>query len=113
MVDIKDKVCEVLEKIGLPYGFVSKDEGESLFIVYNINSNKAFKYYDDEEKITKYKITINIFSAYDYTETQNKVDKYMRESGFIKDYYPACIFIENMGMYNQPMYFNYYEEGDY
>ncbi|MBP3905747.1 MAG: hypothetical protein J6D47_05960 [Peptostreptococcaceae bacterium] len=113
MIDIKDKVCDVLEEIGVPYGFVSKDEGDQQFIVYNINSEKAFKYFEDEEGITQYKITLNIFSVYDYTELKNKIDKKMKEHGFKKDYYPACIYIENMRIYNQPMYFNYYEEGDY
>ena len=78
MADIRAKVCEVLEEIGLPYGYVSKDEGHKQFIAYNITSNKAYKYYDDEEKVTQYKITINIFSVYDFTEIQNKVEKYMQ-----------------------------------
>lgn len=113
MVDIRAKVCEVLEEIGLPYGYVSKDEGHKQFIAYNITNNKAYKYYDDEEKVTQYKITINIFSVYDFTEIQDKVEKYMQAAGFQKDYYPACIYIENMDIFNQPMYFNYYVEGEY
>ena len=112
-MDIKQRVVEVMEKVGIPYGYISKDEGEQQFIAFNINSNKAFKYYDDYERITQYKITINIFSIGDYTDIQNKVEELMLDAGFMKDYYPACIYIDNMGIYNQPMYFNYFEEGDY
>lgn len=113
MFDIKTKVSNVLKEVGLPFGFVSKDGGQTPFIVYNINSNKGYKFYDDEEKVTHYKITINIFSVGDFTEIFNKVEELMIQDGFVKDYYPACIYIENMDIYNQPMFFNYYEEGDY
>lgn len=112
-MDIKERVCNVLNAIGLPYGFVSKDEGEKQFIVYNINQNKGYKYYDDEEKVTQFKITINLFSVSDFTEIQNKIERSMLDAGFTKDYYPACIYIESMDIFNQPMYFNYYEEGEY
>lgn len=113
MANIRKKVCEVLDKVGLPYGYVAKDEGPEQFIAFNINTNKAFKYFDDEEQVTLYKVTINIFSMYDFSEIQDNVEKYMLEAGFVKDNYPACLFIENVGIFNQPMYFNFYEEGDY
>lgn len=113
MANVREIVCEALDKVGIPYGYVSKDEGEKQFIAFNITNNKAYKYFDDEEKITQYKITINIFSAGDFTEIQDKVERYILEAGFTKDYYPACIYIENMDIYNQPMYFNYYIEGEY
>ena len=113
MSNVRKIVSDVLKEVGLPYGYVNKDEGHKQFIAYNINNNKAYKYYDDEETVTKYKITINIFSVYDFTEIQDKVEKYMLAAGFQKDYYPACIYIENMDIYNQPMYFNYFVEGEY
>lgn len=113
MYNVRKKVSDVLKEVGLPYGYVSKDEGNEQFIAYNIHSNKAYLYYDDEEQVTQYKITINIFSVYDFTEVQQKVEQLMLAAGFSKDYYPACIAIDNMdGMYNQPMFFNYFVEGE-
>lgn len=113
MINIKQVICEVLDKVGVPYGFASKDEGEGQFIVFNTHMNKAYKFYDDEEKVTLHKVTINIFSAGDYTDLQNKLVEEMYKAGFSKDYFPACIYVENMAIYNQPLYFNYYEEGEY
>lgn len=112
-MDIKQRVVEVLEQIGLPYGYISKDEGPDQFIAYTISNNRGYKFFDDDEKITHYNITVNIFSKYDYTEIQDKLEELMLIAGFTKEYYPACIYIENMGIYNQPMYFNYFEEGEY
>lgn len=112
MTDIRQKVSEVLDEIGLPYGYVSKDEGETPFIAYNISNNSGYKFYDDEESVTQYKITINIFSTTDYTDIQKLVEEKMKNAGFTKDYYPACLYTENMGVYIQPMFFNYYEEGE-
>lgn len=113
MGNIREIVCNALNKVGIPYGYISKDEGENQFIAFNIANNKAYKYYEDEERVTQYKITINIFSTGDYSDVQHRVEKNMQAAGFIKDYYPACIYIENMDIYNQPMYFNYYIEGEY
>lgn len=109
--NIKDKVTEVLELVGLPYGFAAKDEGDDTFIVYNTTS-RPFKYYDDEKEVTEYKITINLFSKYDFSEYEEKVKDLMLDNGFLEDYYPHCIFIESMGVYNQPLYFKFYYEGE-
>lgn len=109
--NIRDKVCEALDLVGVPYAFVSKDEGDDTFIVYN-TTEKPLYFSDDEEDTTVFKVTINIFSKYDFTELEQKVKEIMIDSGFSKDYYPHCEFIDNMGIYNQPLYFNYIIEGE-
>lgn len=109
--NIRDKVCEALDQTEVPYSLASKDEGDDVFIVYNTTEKPLF-FSDDEEDTTTYKVTINIFSKFDFTELEKKVKKIMIDSGFTKDYYPPCQFIDNMGIYNQPLYFNYNVEGE-
>lgn len=109
--NIRDKVCEALDQVGVPYALASKDEGDDVFILYN-TVERPLKFSDDEEDVTVFKVTINIFSKYDFTELERKVKKIMLDSGFTKDYYPHCEFIDNMGIYNQPLYFNYSLEGE-
>ena len=108
---IRDKVCEALNLIGVPYALAAKNEGDDVFIVYNTTDRPLF-FSDDEEDVTQYKVTINIFSKYDFTELEKKVKKIMIDSGFDKDYYPHCQYIDNMGIYNQPLYFKYNLEGE-
>lgn len=110
-MNIKQKICSVLSKTGLPYAFVQKGEGTFPFIVYNV-SEDGEDFGDDKEAATSFDITINIFSKGDFEDIKNLVIKDMLAEGFTKTSVPKCHFLEDVSVYNQPIFFNYYYEGE-
>ena len=36
----------------------------------------------------------------------------MKQAGFIKDEIPVAIYLEDIGVYNQPMFFSYVQDVD-
>lgn len=112
--NIKEKVVGVLKQVNVPFAFAQKRESTLPFILFNISEEKGKYFGDDEELAIQFEITINIFSRGDYEAIKNSITKKMLAEGFNRTNIPACQFIEEASVYNQPMYFNYiyYKEND-
>lgn len=105
---IKDTLKD-LENMNVPVSFVARDETELPLVVFNFSEVPAL-YCDDEEFVTSYKISVNIYSKGNYLSIKNLIHKKMLEAGFLKDEYPVAIYLEDIGVYNQPMFFSYVED---
>lgn len=109
-MDMQKYLTTVLQDVGIPISFVARGEGRLPLLVYNITQERGDGFWDDEEQITKYMITINIFSSGNYVAIKNKVIGLMKDAGFIRTEVPKCIYQEDVGIYNQPIFFDYYYE---
>jgi len=112
-MDVKSKVMNALSSLeGIDVCFLERsDDGTFPFIVYNVDEVPLY-YSDDEEEMTLYLITINIFSKPDYNfeNLKTKIVKLMKENGFKKTKIPAAEFMEQENVYNQPMGFSIFED---
>ncbi|MGL5718293.1 MAG: hypothetical protein ACRCX2_35140 [Paraclostridium sp.] len=109
-MDMQKYVTSVLKEVGVPFSFVARDESRLPLIVYNITQERGDAFWDDEEKVTKYGISINIFSNGNFVDIKNKVIVAMRNAGFIRTEISSCIYQEDVRIYNQPIFFDYYYE---
>lgn len=109
-MDMQKYLTSVLSEVGVPISFVARGEGRLPMIVYNITSERGNKFWDDEEQIIKYGISINIFSSGNYIDIKNKTVEVMKKAGFIRTEVVECIYQEDVGIYNQPIFFDYYYE---
>ena len=109
-MDMQKYLTQTLKEVGVPISFVARGEGRLPMIVYNITTERGDKFWDDEEQVTKYGISINIFSSGNYVEIKNKVIEVMKNAGFIRVEVAECIYQEDVGIYNQPIFFDYYYE---
>ena len=111
MIDIKSKIMETLSPLeGIDVCFLERDDdGVFPFIVYNV-SEVPYSFSDDEEDITLYLVTINIFSKPDYNFEYLKlrIIELMKNNGFRKTEIPGAKFMEQENVYNQPMGFSYF-----
>lgn len=108
--DLQQLVLETLQPIGIPVYFVSRKEVNPPLIVFNIVGERGKEFWDDEETVTQYKVTINIFARGNYLPYKNEVKKRMKEAGFIRTDIPECIYQEDIELFNQPMFFSYFKE---
>ena len=109
-MDMQKYLTSVLKEVGIPISFVARGEGRLPMIVYNITQERGNKFWDNDEQVTKYGIAINIFSSGNYIDIKNKVIEVMRNAGFIRTEVSECIYQEDVGIYNQPIFFDYYYE---
>ena len=109
-MDMQKYLTQTLKEVGVPISFVARGEGRLPMIVYNITTERGDKFRDDEEQVTKYAISINIFSSGNYVDIKNKVIEVMKNAGFIRVEVAECIYQEDVGIYNQPIFFDYYYE---
>lgn len=105
--DINALIVETLKPLDVPVLFVAGKETRFPFVVFNITSEKGIEYWEDEEKITRYRITFNIFSKGNYFEVRKNLQKLLKEAGFGKSDIPACIYLEDVEVYNQPLEYVY------
>lgn len=112
MIDMQSYINQTLEGLGVPVSFVARGETELPIVVFNFKENPAI-YWDNEEAVTSYKITINIFSKTNFITLKNLILKKMLAAEFIKDEIPNAIYLEDdIGVYNQPMYFSFVQDVD-
>jgi hypothetical protein len=109
-MDMQRYLTQVLSEVGVPISFVARGEGRLPMIVYNITSEKGNGFWDNEEQIVKYSISVNIFSSGNYIDIKNKILEVMKDAGFIRTEVAECIYQEDVGMYNQPIFFDYFYE---
>lgn len=110
-MSIRAKVMKALSNLGVEVCFLEReDDGKFPFIVYNI-SEAPLMFSDDEEEVTLYMVTINIFSKpdFNYESLKKEVVKRMKDAGFRKTKIPNAEFMEAENVYNQPMGFACYE----
>lgn len=108
--DINKYVLETLKPLDIPVFFVSRKETNLPLVVFNVTSEKSFEFWDDEETMIVYKVTVNIFSKGNYIEHKNKIKNLMKQAGFKRTDIPECIYHEDVGVYNQPMFFQLIKE---
>ncbi|MCI9069413.1 MAG: hypothetical protein HFJ13_07900 [Clostridium sp.] len=108
--DIHSLILETLKPIGIPVYFVSRKEVNPPLIVFNVVTEKGKEFWDDEEQVTQYKVTINIFSRGNFLNYKKEVLNRMKSIGFIRTDIPECIYQEDIELFNQPMFFSYFKE---
>lgn len=112
MIDMQSYIRETLQDLGVPVSFVARGETELPIVVFNFQEIPAI-YWDYDEAVTKYRITINIFSKTNFITLKNLILKKMLAAGFIKDEIPNAIYLEDdIGVYNQPMFFSFVQDVD-
>lgn len=110
-MSVKARVMKALSSLDVEVCFLEKDdEGPFPFVVYNI-SETPLSFSDDEEDMTLFLVTINIFSKPDYNFESLKYEivKLMKDAGFRKTQIPNAEFLEAENVYNQPMGFAWCE----
>lgn len=108
--DIHQYVLETLKPLDVPVHFVARGESKLPLVLFNITGEHGYEYWDDEETITKYKVQLNIFSRGNYIPIKKQILKLMKDRGFKRYDIPACIYQEDVEIYNQPMSFTFIEE---
>lgn len=107
MFDIQKYITETLSDLDCPVSFVARGETRLPMVVFNY-SEFPVEYWDDVEKVTKYQISINLFSRDNYIKLKNQILEKMTKAGFRKSEIPVAIYMEDTSVYNQPMFFDYY-----
>lgn len=108
--DIIKHTFNALKSLDIPVFYVARKEVSAPFVIFNITGEKGNKYWDDEEQETIYRVTVNIFTKDNFVKYKNEILKLMKQAGFIKHDIPACIFLEDVDVYNQPIEFKLYRE---
>lgn len=108
--DIVKFVNETLKPMPIPVYFLAKKEIEPPMVLFNVNGEKGSMFYDNEEQEIVYKVMVNIFSKGNFIEYKKQIMKLMKQAGFIRTDVPACIYLEDVELYNQPMNFKFYKE---
>lgn len=110
-MSVKAKIMKTLTPLGLDVCYLEReDDGKFPFVVFNV-SEVPLEYSDDEEEVTLFMITINIFSKpeYNFESLKLQILQLMKDAGFRKTQIPNAEFLESEKVYNQPMGFAYYE----
>ena len=108
--NINKLVMETLSSLPVPVYFSARREVQPPFVLFAINDERGSAFWDDEEHEITYKVTINIFTTTNYIELKNKIVSLMKGAGFFRESIPQVIFQEDIGVYNQPMFFSFYRE---
>lgn len=108
-MDMKKKIKETLAPLNIPFAFATRKENNFPFIIYNITSEKGYSYEEDEEMVTRYAITVTIYSKGNYEDIKNKIIDAMIEEGFIRANVPSCFYMEDIEVFSQPIDFTYYD----
>lgn len=110
--DIHKLVIDTLKPLEIPVYFGARKEVELPMALFNISGEYGYDYWDDEEAVTKYKVSINIFSRGNFIQYKNQIKSLMKKAGFKRTDIPSCIYQEEVEIYNQPMFFEYIKELD-
>ena len=105
--DINELIINTLRPLRIPVFFVAGKEHNFPFIVFNVTSERGVEYWEDEEKVTRYRITFNIFAKGNFFSIKKQLMKLLKEAGFMKFDVPACLYLEDVEVYNQPLEYNY------
>lgn len=108
--DILKHTFKTLKPLDIPVFFASKKEVKPPLVVFNINSEKGYMFWENDEQVTVYKITVNIFARENFVGYKNQIMKLMKEAGYIRTDVPSCTYLEDIDLYNQPIIFKYYKE---
>lgn len=109
-MDMQKYVFDTLKEMNIPISYVARGETRLPLIVFNVTSERGKQFWDDEERVVKYSVMINIFSRENFVTIKQEVLNRMLKAGFIRKEIPACIYIEDIEVYNQPMAFDFYYE---
>lgn len=110
-MSVKAKIMKTLAPLELDVCYLERDnDGTFPFVVFNV-AEIPLEYADDEEEVTMYMVTINIFSKpeYNFESVKLQILSLMKNAGFRKTQIPNAEFLEGEKVYNQPMGFVYYE----
>lgn len=107
---INQLVMKTLKSLDIPVYFVAGKENKFPFVVFNVTSERGNLWWEDEEQVTKYSVTINILAKGNYEIYKKQILKLMKEAGFDRYDIPACVYLEDTEVYNQPLEFNYIYE---
>lgn len=110
--DILKYTFATLQDLDIPVFFVAKKEVSPPMVVFNITSEKGNMFWDNQETEVVYKITLNIFTRGNFIKYKNQILKLMEQAGYIRTDIPACIYLEDVDIYNQPLNFKFYKEKD-
>lgn len=110
MMDMQKYVFDTLKGMDVPISFVARGESHLPLIVFNVTNERGNAFWDDEERVVKYSVMINIFSKGNFITIKQEIMNRMLEVGFIRKEIPACIYAEDTEVYNQPMAFDFYYE---
>lgn len=108
--DINSYVLETLKPLDIPVYFVSRKEVTPPLVIFNTTGERGVKFWDDEEMMVKYKVSINIFSRDNFIPYKKQILDLMKKAGFKRTDIPECIYQEDSDLYNQPMFFEIIEE---
>lgn len=108
--DINAYILDTLKSLDIPVYFVSRKETSLPLVVFNVTSERSLEYWDDEEQLVKYKVSINIFSKGNYIKYKNQIKDLMKKAGFKRTDIPECIYQEDSDIYNQPLFFEFIQE---
>lgn len=108
--DINSYVLNTLKPLDIPVYFVSRKETSLPVVIFNVTGERSLEYWDDEEQLVKYKVSVNIFSRGNYMQYKKQIKELMTLAGFKRTDIPECIYQEDSDIYNQPMFFEFIEE---
>lgn len=106
--DMNKYILKTLEPLDVPVFFAARKEVNLPIVLFNVSGERGYAFEDDEEVITKYRVVFNIFSKGNYIHIKNEMKKLLKQAGFIRTDIPACIYLEDTEIYNQPMYYEFY-----
>lgn len=108
--DINSYVIDTLKPLDIPVYFVSRKETNLPVVIFNVTGERSLVYWDDEEKLVKYKVSINIFSKGNFMKYKNQIKDLMIKAGFKRTDIPECIYQEDSDIYNQSLFFEFTQE---
>lgn len=108
--DIVKYVFDSLKSLDIPVYFASRKEVSPPLVIFNVTDERGSVHWDDEEAVTFYSVTVNIFSRDNFIKYKNKIINLLKQAGFIRYSVPACFYLEDVDIYNQPIEFRYYKE---
>lgn len=103
--DIHQYVLETLKPLDIPVFFNARKEVNLPIVLFNITGERAVQYWDDAEQLTKYKVSINIFSKGNFIPYKKQIMNLMKMAGFKRTDIPECIYQEDVEIFNQPLFF--------
>ncbi len=108
-MDIKKKIAQALSSLGVPMAFATRKENSFPFILFNVTGEKGYAFEEDEEIVTKYAVTVTIYSKGNYEDLKNKIIDVMIKEGFIRSNVPSCFYMEDIEVFSQPIDFTFYD----
>lgn len=108
--NINELILDTLKPLNVPVYFNARKEESLPIVLFNVTGQRGYDFWDDEEQVVVYKVSINIFSKGNFVGIKNEILKLMKQAGFIRTDVPSCLYEEDIEVYNQPIFFNYYKE---